>query len=245
MGVLNAVINETGAEILKNLRAPEFLLPSLLMPVAFYSLFAVALPGSNQQAPYMLATFGVFSVMGPAIFGFGAGVANERERGWLSIKRASPSPALSYLSAKIFATLLYALAALVLVYIVAGFVAGVELKRITWATLLAVHLLAGIPFVFIGLMLGFMFSTNGAVAIANIVLLSLSALGGLWIPIFVMPEFLQKIATYLPSYHLGEIAISVVREDAPVIPHDHVFVISIMTIVLGMLAVLAWLRQRS
>ncbi len=240
----NALITESGAEVLKNLRMPSFILPSLIMPVAFYSLFAVALPGSNQQAPYMLATFGIFSVMGPAIFGFGAGVASERERGWLNLKRAAPAPAVSYIGAKLFATLLYALSALVLVYIVARFAAGVELSRVTWAVLLGVHMLASIPFVFLGLALGFTFGSNGAVGIANIIFLSLSALGGLWIPIFVMPKFLQNIATYLPSYHLGEIAISVVQSDAPVIPRDHLTVTLIMTALLGGFAMVTWLRQR-
>ena len=245
MSMLNALIHESGAEVLKNLRAPEFLLPSLIMPVGFFTLFAVAIPGTAQQAPYMLATFGVFSVMGPAIFGFGAGVANERERGWLNLKRAVPAPALSYLGAKVFSTLLFALAALSLVYIVAGFVAGVELQRSTWATLFAAHLMSAVPFVFLGLALGFLFSTNGAVAIANILFLLLSALGGLWIPIFVLPKFLQEFAVFLPSFHLGEIAVSVVQADAPIIPKDHVLVIGIMTILLSLVAFVSWMKQRS
>jgi len=73
----NAFVTEAGAEIYKALRAPEFLLPTLLMPVAFFSLFAIVLPGSSDNTGYLLATFGVFAVMGPAVFGFGVAVANR------------------------------------------------------------------------------------------------------------------------------------------------------------------------
>ena len=90
---INAFLNEAGAEVLKSERAPEFLLPTLIMPIAFYTLFAVVLPGGSEQAAYLLATFGVFTVMGPAIFGFGVAVAAEREKGWLDLKRVAPAPA--------------------------------------------------------------------------------------------------------------------------------------------------------
>ncbi len=95
----NPYAAEIGAECLKLLRAPEFIAPTLILPVVFYTMFAVILPGSNQNAPYLLATFGVFAVMGPALFGFGAGVAQERERGWLKLKRAVPAPAFAYIAA--------------------------------------------------------------------------------------------------------------------------------------------------
>ncbi len=92
--IISAVGAETGAGILQAVRSPEFVLPTLALPVAFYLLFGVVLsPGGGDRAAYLLATYGIFAVMGPAIFGFGAGVANERERGWLNIRRVSPAPA--------------------------------------------------------------------------------------------------------------------------------------------------------
>ena len=33
-----AFVNEAGAEILKHMRAPEYLVPTLILPVAFYTL---------------------------------------------------------------------------------------------------------------------------------------------------------------------------------------------------------------
>ncbi len=249
MRFLNGFICEAGGELLKAFRAPEFILPTLVMPVAFYALFAIALPGSNQAAPSLLATFGVFAVMGPAVFGFGAGVASEREQGWLTIKRAAPTYAFSYIGAKLYATLFFAFLSLILVYLVAGFGAGVTLPKTSWVVLLGVHLLCVVPFVLIGLTLGFLFNANGAVAIANIVFLSLSVVGGLWVPISFMPEFIQTIAHYVPSFHLGEIALKIVGYgdlDWMIIDQlaQHVYAVSIMTIILLIVTIFAWAQQR-
>lgn len=242
---LNAYTHEAGAEILKALRAPEFIVPTLALPVAFYALFGIAMADSSRQAQYMLATYGVFAVMGPAIFGFGAGVANERDRGWLNVKRAAPAPATSYIAAKLTATLVFASAALFLIYAVGGLMGGVELASTTWLSLYAVHMLCAIPFVLIGLTLGFSFAANGAIAMSNIVFLFMAALGGLWLPVFLLPEFLQQFANFLPSYHLSEIALWAV--DAPgehtLLPH--LPIVLVMTGVLLALALFAWARQRA
>ena len=241
---MNAFISESGAEILKAIRAPEFILPTLLLPTAFYSIFGVILPGAGNNAVYLLATYGVFAVMGPSIFGFGVGVANERDRGWLQIKRAAPAPATGYIGAKLVTTLLFATTALIPIYLIAGFFGEVELNRSTWVSLFLVHLVSVLPFVLIGLTLGFSFGSSGAVAISNIVFLGLSILGGLWFPIFIFPAFLQKVAMVMPSYHLGELALWVVNA-----PGDHnssvnAAVISVMSLLFAGLAIFTWSRQR-
>jgi ABC-2 type transport system permease protein len=237
---------ETRAELLKALRAPEFLLPTVLMPGAFYTFFAIAMPGSAGRAGYLLATFGVFAVMGPAIFGFGAGVANERDRGWLTLKRAAPAPGSVYIAAKLLTTLVFAAIALAPIYVVGALAGGVTLPPVTWALLFAVHLAAAVPFVLIGLAIGFSLPGNAAVAVANIVFLALAALGGLWMPIFLYPESLQTFASYLPSYHLGELALWI-ADAAPEesMPVRNGLALAVMTAVFAVVAGLAWARQRN
>ena len=79
---------ESWAEIIKSARMPQFIIPTIALPPAFYALFALAMgQGSAEMATRTLATFGVFAVMGPALFGFGANIAAERESGQLELKR--------------------------------------------------------------------------------------------------------------------------------------------------------------
>jgi len=241
---MNALINETGAELLKALRAPEFILPTLLVPCAFYAIFGVMLDKTGNSAIYLLATYGVFAVMGPSIFGFGVGVANERDRGWLELKRAAPAPAYSYISAKLITTLLFTATALMPIYLIAGFVGGVELTRETWISLFLVHLSATIPFVLIGLCLGLRLSSGGAVAISNILFLGLAILGGLWFPVFLFPSIMQSIAAVTPSFHMAEMALAVVGKSNLQSSTNNLLWVSVMSLTFLSFALWSWSRQQ-
>lgn len=198
---------ESKAEIIKSARMPQFIIPTIALPPTFYALFALALgQGSAAAATQTLATFGVFAVMGPALFGFGVNIAAERETGQLELKRLSPMPAGAQITAKIAATTVYCAIALMILYVL-GVIAGVALTPRQWALMLLVHLLSIIPFSLIGIGIGYRFGQGAAVAIANIVFLSLAVMGGLWFPIMAMPQVMQSAAWVLPSYHLGEIAL--------------------------------------
>jgi ABC-2 type transport system permease protein len=198
---------ESWAEIVKSARMPQFIIPTIALPPAFYALFALAMgQGSAEAATRTLATFGVFAVMGPALFGFGANIAAERESGQLELKRLSPMPAGAQIAAKVAATTVFSMVAFVLLYAL-GLAGGVALSLAQWVMLAGVHTLAIIPFALIGLGIGYRLGQKGAVAIANIVFLAMAVLGGLWMPIAVFPQAMQTIAWALPSYHLGEIAL--------------------------------------
>lgn len=241
---MSSITHEAGAEILKAIRAPEFLLPTILMPMVFYSLFGVVLPSAGNNAPYLLATYGVFAVMGPAIFGFGVGVANERDRGWLQLKRAVPAAPLAYVLAKLITTLLFACIALMPIYLIAGFFGDVAFSKSTWCLMFVVHLMAALPFVLIGLTLGFSFNSSGAVAVSNIVFLALAILGGLWFPVFIFPPLMQTLASFTPSFHLAELALAVIGAPGERNTPINLISIGVMTALFGGLALVSWARQR-
>jgi len=242
----HALLIETGTEILKTVRAPEFLIPTLIFPVAFYALFGVVLSGGDSKnAAYLLATYGIFAAMGPAIFGFGIAVANEREHGWLDLKRAAPAPSASYILAKVLTTLIFASIAVALVHAAAGFAAGVALARSAWAALMTVHILATLPFILIGLTVGFLLRASGAVAVANLLFMGLAVLGGLWIPVAVFPPTLQSIAQLLPSFHLAEIALHVSGAPGERDVQFHLLVTLAMTAALLACTLVAWRHQKN
>lgn len=244
MSLYRSLLSECSAELLKGLRAPEYIIPTLLFPVGFYTFFGVVMPQGGGASEYLLATYGVFAVMGPAVFGFGVAVANERDRGWLDLKRASPAPGSAYIVAKVVVTLLVAALSISLVYAVAGFAGGVELPRLTWIALFLTHLVATLPFILIGLIIGFSLSANAAVAFANIVFMGLAVLGGLWIPISLYPAAMQSMAQALPSYHLGEMALSVVGAPGGHTFSNHALIVLAMTAVFAGVTLFAWSRQK-
>ncbi len=237
--------SDTGAELLQSMRAPEFYIPTLALPTAFYFLFGIMLSrGGADVAQYLLASYGVFAVMGPSLFGFGANVSSEREKGWLMLTQAAPTSGLSYVLSKLLTTLIFSAIALLPIYALAGLVGGVEMARSQWLALFACHLLAVAPFSFIGLAIGFSFGSGGAIAVCNLAFLGLAVLGGLWFPINLFPAVLQTLAMGLPSFHLAELCLWVAGATGERQPMTHFLIIIAMTGALAFLALAAWSRQR-
>ena len=232
---------ESWAEIVKSARMPQFILPTIALPPAFYALFALAMgQGSAEVATRTLATFGVFAVMGPALFGFGANISAERESGQLELKRLSPMPAGAQIAAKVAATTVFSMVSFAMLYGL-GIIGGVALSAAQWAMLVAVHTMAIVPFALIGLGIGYRMGNKGAIAIANIVFLAMAVLGGLWMPIAVLPEMMQAIAWALPSYHLGEIALMAVGQADGANVWLHVGPLALITLAA---ALFAWTDER-
>ena len=203
---------EAGYEFLRTLRMPSFAVPTLAFPAVFYLLFAVVLAGkdSAERSIYMLATYGVFGVIGPALFGFGVGMANEREMGWMTLKRAAPMPMGAYFAGKIAMSLLFGLLVMLVLSALAVFAGGVRMPVTTWLELLVTLMVGTLPFCALGLMIGSAVRAQAAVAFVNLVYMPMSVLSGLWMPITVFPQVLQKFAVVLPPYHLAKLALSIV-----------------------------------
>ena len=230
---------EAWFEFLRVLRTPAFAIPSLAFPVVFYVLFAILLPGQwgdYQKSAYLLATYGAFGVIGPALFGFGVGLAIERENGWLELKRVSPMPTFAYFLAKIFMSLVFGLAVLCLLSIAAIGFGGVRVDPLVWLKLVAVLLLGTAPFCALGLLIGTLVKGLAAVAIVNLVYLPMSVLSGLWMPLFAFPVLIQKLAVVWPAWHLAQMALGVIGQIQGVNYGLHALVLAGMTAALLALA---------
>lgn len=235
---------ECVAELKRSWRLPQFLLPTVVTPAAFYGLFtlAIAKTPSPAAAVASLAGYGVFAAIGPALFGFGAGVAMEREQGLIELKRVSPMPAGAYVAAKLSATLATTGAALALIYALAVF-AGAALSPVQWLLLGALHLAATVPFALIGFGIGMRMAGKGAVAVANALFLGSAVLGGLWIPSALLPAWMRAIGEAMPSYHLAQLARAIVGADTIGSMSVHGGVVLAITALAGVWAWTGWRRS--
>ena len=206
---------EAWFEFLRVLRTPAFAVPTQCFPVVFYLVFAIVVPGnwgSLHKPAYLLATYGAFGVIGPALFGFGAGLAMERQQGLLELKRVSPMPPSAYFVAKIFMSMAFALAVVALLSALAVFAGDVVLAPGAWLQLLAVLMLGTLPFCAMGLFIGTLVKGEAGVAVVNLVYLPMSLLSGLWLPLQVFPAIMQKLAVVWPAWHLGQMALGSVGQ---------------------------------
>lgn len=229
---------EAKYEFLNLLRTPSFVLPTLAFPALFYTLFGVLLNRGRGAgaAEYLLATYGVFGVMGAALFGLGVTIAIDRERGLLTLKRALPMPTGALLLAKTIMAMIFASLISLILALIAISLAGVSLQAWQWALLFIVNVLGVIPFVAIGLWIGSCFSGRAAPAIINIIYLPLAFLSGLWMPLTMLPGIFTKLAAFWPSWHLGQIALKVVGRDAGTSIGMHLAILTVVALLAFALA---------
>ena len=211
MNPYRAYPEEIRSEVLRYLRNPGFLLPTLLFPTVFYIMFGVFLARQGDEAArYLLASYGTFAVMAPGLFGFGVSIAMERENGQLTLRRALPAPPIAYLLGKMAMAMLVAAGVLTLLTLLAVFVAHVSLTGMQIANLFATNVPGTLPFCALGLLIGTLVKGQAAPALINMLYLPMAFLSGLWFPLQALPKAIQVIAPALPSYHLNALALDAV-----------------------------------
>jgi ABC-2 type transport system permease protein len=98
-----------------------------------------------------------------------------------------------------------ALISLVVLYLFAAVAGGISLSAESWVTLAVRSLLGALPLLGLGLAIGYGSGPNAAPAVANLIYLPMSFASGIFIPLSNMPDFLQKLAPYLPTYHYMQV----------------------------------------
>lgn len=232
-------------EFLKTLRLPAYALPTLLFPVFFYFFFGVMFgakqTGSVNMATYLIATYGVFGVVGAALFGFGVSVAIERGQGWIEVKRTTPMPIAAYFVAKMAMAMMFSAIVVTLLFIV-GMTAGkVSMPLTMMLSLFGVLVAGSITFCAFGLALGFFCGPNSAVPIVNLLYLPMAFISGLWMPIMFLPQSIQKAALWMPQYHFSQLALSTIgaSRGEPLALH-----IGVMVAATVLFSGLAWVGYR-
>jgi ABC-2 type transport system permease protein len=237
---------EAKAEWLKTWRIPAYSVSTLAFPLMFYAIFGLTFnqgEGAMNSATYLLATYGAFGIIGVALFGFGVGVATERGQGWMRLKRVSPMPPAAYFVAKIASALLFS-ALVVLSLFALGFVfGGVRLALATWAALFGTLLLGVLPFCAMGLAFGLLFGPNSAPTALNLIYLPLAFASGLWVPIFALPEPMQRLAPLWPPYHYAQLALGTLGASEGGSPALHAAALLGFTLLFLLLALVLYRRD--
>ncbi|HEY2498354.1 MAG TPA: ABC transporter permease [Candidatus Angelobacter sp.] len=218
---------EAKYEFLKTLRQPAYVIPTLTFPLLFYVMFGIVFGGKQavgevNLATYLLATYAAFGVIGASLFGFAAGVAMERGYGWLQVKRASPMPPLAYLAAKAAMSMIFSAILLTTLFAVGTAFGGVHLSALKFLELAGLMIAGSLPFSAMGLAIGCYCAPNSAPAIVNVLFLPMSFCSGLWLPLQLLPKFLQHLAPFLPPYHLAQLALRLVGFSRATNPWQHV-----------------------
>jgi ABC-2 type transport system permease protein len=207
--LLGAYLAEAKYECIRALRTPAFAIPFLLLPIALYVLFGILLAGSLSHgdptfAKIMFVNWSVFGVMGPGMFGFGMIVAQERDHGLLTLKRALPMPPAAYFLAKMFMTMTFAAIIMVTLIVPALTLGHVRLGLGQILAVSLLDILGSLPFCAIGFFIGTRASSKSAPAFINLAYLPMMHLGGLFYP---LPKSVQPIEFLSPAFYLDKLGL--------------------------------------
>jgi ABC-2 type transport system permease protein len=205
---LRLVSKETKYEFLKMLRTRTFSISVIGFPVMFYLLFGVTNRHSDF-ARYLLAGYSCFGAISSCLFGMGMGIAMERAQGWLELKQASPMPRMAYLGAKTISCTVFGLVTVGVLIVLSVTLGGVHLHASEVVRLFAVVLGGSLPFAALGLLIALVVPANAGPGVINLINLPMAFASGMWMPLTMLPHWLQRIAPALPNYHFAQLALNI------------------------------------
>ena len=231
---LGILARQLRAELQVNVRAPEFVVPVLALPILLYFIFGA--PRATEPMPagtvgaFTMVGFSIYGVLNVVLFAIGEAIADERGRGYLRLVRTTPLPAWAYLAGKLALAAVLSLAVVVLIG-VAGTVTGAGVASERWLAVTAVLVLGGLAIAPLGFLIGFLARPHGASAIALLILFPLSLASGVFMPVDQLPGIVRDVSMVTPTFHLAELARLAAGFDATGLPAtgggwEHVAVIA-------------------
>lgn len=200
---------------LAHFRSPAYWAPTLLFPTMLYLFFGARLK-DPLVATLALASWSIYAVLGVAFYQFGVGIAQDRRSPWETFLRILPAGPLPRFAAQTLVAIVFAVAAVMVLWVVASWLAPIDLALLASLHCTAALVAGAVPFGFLGIALGYLTPPNAAVPIANLIYLPLAFAGGLWLPPGKLPAVVADLSVALPTRHYGEVVWAAVRGvDAP------------------------------
>jgi ABC-2 type transport system permease protein len=216
-----------------NFKSKQPLIYGYLVPIFFLIAFGAVFRNGNPPLIHQMSQLITISALGGACFGMPTALVSERERGWWRRYRLFPRGLLPLLASTLVAR-----------FILIASAAGLQvvLAHIFYGTPFPIH---PIHFVVAYCAVAFAFLTMGLViaavakdvpavqALGQCIFMPLIMIGGVGVPLLVLPTWAQKVATFLPGKYACEALQSGFTSDG----HGAVFRLNILVLfVMGVCA---------
>jgi ABC-2 type transport system permease protein len=198
-----------GIEIRRVLRNRRTLLFILVMPAVFFLLFGLPQRGQRLDnglpvTGWIMISLAVYAAM-VATTSAGAAVATERALGWSRQLRLTPLRPAAYVATKLATAMVLGLLG-VLVEFAVGAAAGVRMPVHVWVESGLTAWLGSLVFAALGLFVGYLAPAENVMQFMGPALAVLAMLGGLFVPLDLLPHVMREIAGFTPVYGVGELA---------------------------------------
>ena len=207
-------------EIRRMLTDTRFLTLMLAMPIAMYLLFSTIFENSPpvdgmSESVRDMISMAAFGAIGAALLATAPRIAQERSNGWLRQLRIMPVSTGQVITAKVLAAMAWGLPAIVLVDVTAVLAHGVHMAAWQWVSIGGLLWVGTAPFAALGTFIGYLTGGDAAFGVTYGIYMFLAALGGLWMPVTILPASLRHVATVLPSNRFAEMGWQIAAGHGP------------------------------
>jgi ABC-2 type transport system permease protein len=202
--ILKLISTHYRMHFLMLLRQPAYVLSTLIFPSLFFLMFAHPNADTPEKAHLLMASFAAFGVLGVTFLDFGVSVSKERSTSWVKYIRTLPVPPWIIFLSRAMSALTYSVVASWIVMVLVTYTTETELVFADYIRLTFVLLIGSIPFAALGFCIGYWVSATAATPFTNLIYLTLSFAGGIWIPPNGLPEKIRALSEYLPTRYYGE-----------------------------------------
>lgn len=189
-------------QFLETVRVPVAVLGNLLFPALAMFFFVVPqeqVAGNPVFATTAVAGLGLFAVCSASLFTYGLGVAEDRQLPFDPFLRSLPAGPGPRMVARVANGGIFSLFGLMPLILIGWLFTD---AAVTWSQLLAgvgTILVASVPFVLLGMAVGYSMSAKAALPVVQVILFPLAFAGGLFLPPIMFPDWLDAISKATPT----------------------------------------------
>lgn len=216
---MNAFSYHFGFEFKTGLRNSNLLLLNYLFPLAFYLFMGAVMTHINPGfGDSMVPAMSIFAILTATILGLPSPLVEDREAGVFRSFKINAVPAVSILLIPALTTIFHGLIAATLIALTAPLLFG-GVAPASWPALFGVLLVTAFACGGIGCLIGVV-STNSRATIlwSQLIFLPSMLLGGLMVPVSVLPAGVRWISALLPSTQAMQAIAGLAYRQPTVIP---------------------------
>lgn len=214
MTTLTLAVTHAKYSLLETARTPISIISALAFPSLGLLFFVV--PQQEVASNPLWATqavigMSVFAIMSNSLFSFGLTISEDREKPWDPYLRTLPVSGVSRVLAYVFSIGLIGFTAILPVILIGALFTSAEAS--VGGILLGLVALAvsALPFMLIGIAIGYSMSAKAAIAVVQIVMFGFAFVGGLFLPPILFADWLNTLSKFFPSRHAREFVIWAVQ----------------------------------
>ncbi len=199
-----------GLELARQLRNARSLVFTFAVPIVMLLIFGSVYGAEFDKDAHLQWIIVTTVQMG----GYGAMMAalaqaftivNERSVGWNRQLRITPLTGSGYMVTKVAAALAVGLMSIILVILVSVIFLHAHLSVAGWIMATLGLWVGIIPFALIAILIGQFAKPSFAQPLFMVTFLGLALLGGLWVPLDILPHWVSNVAQVAPSYWLNKL----------------------------------------